>query len=71
MFFEGGEPKAILMKGKREMVKVAGGPWRKDTDWHETKKWQRDEWDIETETGAVYRIFVDKNGDAFVDGGYD
>ncbi|NNE67585.1 MAG: hypothetical protein HKN33_13560 [Pyrinomonadaceae bacterium] len=71
VFFEGGEPRAILVRGKREMVKTSGGPWRKDAEWYEEKKWQRDEWDIETEAGAVYRVFVDKNGEAFVEGGYD
>jgi len=71
LFFEGGEPKAILIKGKREMVRTSGGPWRKDAEWYRASKWQRDEWDVETETGAVYRVFTDKNGAAFVDGGYD
>ena len=71
VFFEGGEPKAILIRGKREMVRTSGGPWRKDAEWYELKKWQRDEWDIETESGAVYKIYIDKNGDAFVEGGYD
>ncbi len=71
VFFESGEPKALLMKGKRELVRTAGGPWRMDAEWYKAKEWRRDEWDIETETGAVYRVFVDKNGEAFVDGGYD
>jgi hypothetical protein len=71
VFFESGEPKALLIKGKREMVRTSGGPWRKDAEWYKAKGWKRDEWDIETETGAVYRVFTDKNGEAFVDGGYD
>ncbi len=71
VFFESGEPKALLIKGKREMVRTAGGPWRMDAEWYKAKEWRRDEWDIETESGAVYRVFTDKNGEAFVDGGYD
>ncbi len=71
VFFESGEPKALLIKGKREMVRTAGGPWRMDAEWYKAKDWRRDEWDIETESGAVYRVFTDKNGEAFVDGGYD
>ncbi len=53
------------------MVRNAGGPWRMDAEWYKPEEWRRDEWDIETETGAVYRVFTDKNGEAFVDGGYD
>jgi len=44
------------------------GPWRTSGDWWMTASWARDEWDVALSDGAVYRIFCDRDRDAwFVD----
>ena len=47
------------------------GPYRSSGDWWEQEKvWNRDEWDVVTRDGTVYRIFREKE-DWFVEGIYD
>lgn len=69
--FENGRPRTISIKGKRQAVRVAAGPWRADTEWHRERVFARDEWDIETETGAVYRVIVSGPGEGLIEGGFD
>ncbi|MEZ5308375.1 MAG: hypothetical protein R2684_14615 [Pyrinomonadaceae bacterium] len=71
VFFEDGEPKVMTIRGERKTITRSGGPWRMRSEWYESDEIRRDEWDLETEDGLLYRLFVDKNGKAFVDGGYD
>lgn len=69
--FENGMPSHISIKGKKQMVRVAAGPWRADAEWHRTEVFSRDEWDLETETGAVYRVVVSGPGEGMIEGGFD
>jgi protein ImuB len=47
------------------------GPYRSSGDWWEEEKvWNRDEWDIQTRDGAIYRICREKQ-DWLVEGVYD
>lgn len=54
-------------------VRVASGPWSIDESWwseHETV--DRRYWDVELESGDIYRIYRDQStGDWFADGVYD
>ena len=44
------------------------GPWRASGDWWGDGRYARDEWDVALDDGAVYRIFQDRQTDAwFVD----
>jgi hypothetical protein len=69
--FENGMPRTISIKGKKQAVRVAAGPWRTDAEWHKASVFARDEWDIETETGAVYRVVMGAPGEGLVEGGFD
>ena len=48
----------------------AAGPWRTSGEWWAGKAgWNRDEWDVSLSDGGVYRIFRDRETDAwFIDG---
>ncbi len=69
--FENGMPRTISIAGKTQSVKIAAGPWRTDAEWHKASVFARDEWDIETETGAVYRVVMGAPGEGLVEGGFD
>jgi protein ImuB len=57
----------------------AAGPWRTSGEWWAGRAgqaglsaWNRDEWDVSLSDGAVYRIFRDRDADAwFIDGIFD
>jgi protein ImuB len=58
-------------------VLSCAGPWRTSGDWWEGNRanppslppWNRDEWDVALGDGAAYRIFRDRDSDAwFIDG---
>jgi protein ImuB len=46
------------------------GPWRASGDWWDQRRWLRQEWDVETRDGAVYRLFC-AGGSWFLEGVYD
>ena len=53
-------------------VRQAAGPWRTSGGWWGSAQWNRDEWDVALEDGAVCRIFQDRvSGGWFVEGIYD
>ena len=56
-------------------VETYAGPWRTSGGWwvEDTKKyWERDEWDVTLSDGATYRIFRERDTDAwFVEGVVD
>jgi len=53
-------------------IRVAAGPWALEERWWTDQPAERSYWDIELETGGVYRIFRDHRTDQwFVDGVYD
>jgi protein ImuB len=54
------------------VVEQAAGPWRSSGGWWESLRWNRDEWDVAFEGGAVCRLFQDREtGQWFVEGVYD
>jgi protein ImuB len=68
--FRNNLPLSITYCGRRETVRKASGPWRIKTDWHLQKNFVRDEWDVETDSGAIFKI-IGENGKFFLHGGYD
>ena len=56
-------------------VETYAGPWRTSGGWwvEDTKKyWERDEWDVTLSDGATYRIFRERDTDAwFIEGVVD
>jgi protein ImuB len=54
------------------VVQDAAGPWRTSGGWWESHRWNRDEWDVALDGGAVCRLFQDRDtGQWFADGVYD
>ncbi|HWF09686.1 MAG TPA: hypothetical protein VG297_14550 [Bryobacteraceae bacterium] len=54
-------------------VVMAKGPWRTSGEWWKQNQWDRDEWDVALESGAIYRLFQDARagGRWFIEGAYD
>jgi protein ImuB len=53
-------------------VVVAKGPWRISGDWWHASLWKRDEWDVETAAGGLYRLYQEIDSRRwFVEGSYD
>jgi len=55
-------------------VQTGAGPWRTSGEWWSEAgdAWNRDEWDVAFDGGAVCRLFQDRDtGLWFVDGVYD
>ena len=56
----------------RGTVKIASGPWALEESWWDPSPTQRDYWDVELQSGGLYRLYRDRsNGAWFVDGIYD
>jgi protein ImuB len=54
------------------VVRQVAGPWRTSGNWWDGQCWNRDEWDVALEDGAVCRIFQEREGRGwFLDGVYD
>jgi len=51
-------------------VKRARGPWCISGTWWDQRRWSRQEWDVEMNSGDVYRLFK-SNGDWLLEGVYD
>ena len=52
-------------------VRALGGPWRGSGDWWDAEQlWRREEWDVELDSGGVYRLLRKPEG-WFVEGEYD
>lgn len=78
-----GQPSRILfaersgkMPGKISgKIVTARGPWNASGEWWRPEPWNREEWDVEVQSGwrrALYRIYHDPQRDTwFVDGAYD
>jgi protein ImuB len=72
---DGGIPVRV-MSDRRGMsggtVEMHAGPWRTSGGWwiEDTKKyWERDEWDVTLSDGATYRVFRERETDAwFIEG---
>ncbi len=56
----------------RGAVKIASGPWALEESWWDSRPTQRDYWDVELQSGGLYRLYRDRHDGAwFVDGIYD
>lgn len=54
------------------VVTQSAGPWRTSGAWWTPGRWDRDEWDVAFEDGAVCRLFRDRDGGGwFLEGIYD
>jgi nucleotidyltransferase/DNA polymerase involved in DNA repair len=72
---EGGRPVRVAID-RRGMpggeVRQSAGPWRTSGGWWTSERWNRDEWDVAFDDGAVCRIFQEREGGGwFVEGLYD
>jgi protein ImuB len=69
---ESSRPVFLLAGGIRGRVTSAAGPWRTSGDWWTADPWNREEWEVELQHGALYRIyFVHATGQWFVEGSFD
>jgi len=51
------------------VVRQAAGPWRSSGGWWDGQRWNRDEWDVAFDDGAVCRVFQDRDsGQWFIEG---
>ena len=65
-----GQPAFISTLVVSGAVKRARGPWCMSGTWWDPRRWARQEWDVETRDGSVYRLFH-ANGEWVVEGSYD
>jgi len=71
------QPVRIASPSVSGRVVMAKGPWRSSGEWWreagaEDGAWNRDEWDVALESGALYRLFHDAAGGRwFLEGSYD
>ena len=67
----GREPAFVWCSTLRDAVRTVAGPWHASGDWWEQARfWQREEWDIELESGGLYRVIRTPAG-WFLEGEYD
>lgn len=71
VFFDGSIPAVLILKGKRHRILASGGPWRVDGGWWADGAWHRDEWDVETDSGGLFRMCLGRDGEYYLEGGYD
>jgi protein ImuB len=64
-----GAPVFLNSSGPRGSIVKSQGPWRDSGNWWQSL-WAREEWDIQTKDGALYRIFLENN-QWCVEGAYD
>jgi protein ImuB len=59
--------RSVLFQGP---IRRAAGPWRSSGQWWDKQLWQRDEWDVQTANGRLYRLYREHEN-WFVEGIYD
>ncbi len=65
-------PVSVQSAEIRGKIVSAAGPWRTSGDWWTVDPWDRDEWEIALDTGALYRIYCHRaTGCWFVEGSFD
>ena len=65
-------PKYVAASGVKGNVLHSAGPWKTSGEWWTSTAWTREEWDVELDDGALYRIFQQpKTQDWYVSGVYD
>jgi protein ImuB len=50
-------PKHVAASGVKGSVLHCAGPWKTSGEWWASTAWTREEWDVELDDGALYRIF--------------
>lgn len=66
---ERGRPVAVDSRILAGGIRQVRGPWRLSGDWWEPRRWAREEWDVEMESGGIYRLVREK-GEWFLEGTY-
>jgi protein ImuB len=64
-------PARLTAPGIYGRVVTSAGPWRTSGDWWTLTPWNRDEWDVALNDGALYRIYAEPVGRWHVEGVYD
>jgi protein ImuB len=65
-------PTHVWSSNLRGKVIACAGPWRSSGDWWEGEPWDRDEWDVALNDGALYRLYEERQTKHwFVEGVYD
>ena len=71
----GGQLSRIFFSGKSGKVMTARGPWNTSGEWWRENPWNREEWDVEVQSGhdrTLYRIYQNQQTHQwFVDAAYD
>jgi protein ImuB len=65
-----GHPAFISTLVMSARIKCARGPWCISGTWWDQRRWARQEWDVETENGELYRL-RNAEGDWLLEGVYD
>jgi len=66
------QPVRVASPSVNGRVMMAKGPWRTSGEWWREDAWNRDEWDVALESGALYRLFQEiDSGRWFIEGSYD
>ena len=65
-----GRPALLRSAAFTGPIARARGPWRLSGQWWDDRAWERDEWDVQTRDGALFRLVRQKE-DWFVDGLFD
>jgi protein ImuB len=68
----GGKPVRLVSSMGGGPVLAWAGPWHTSGDWWAGTEWNRQEWDVETQSLGASRIFQDRSlGRWFIEGNYD
>jgi protein ImuB len=67
----GNRPARLTAPGIYGRIVTAAGPWRTSGEWWTLTPWNRDEWDVALNDGALYRIYREPDGRWHVEGAYD
>jgi protein ImuB len=54
-------PRQVIAPGVKGTVLEAAGPWKISGEWWTVAPWVREEWDVELDDGAIYRIYYELN----------
>jgi protein ImuB len=64
-------PLRVAAPGVRGSIITYAGPWRTSGHWWAGDSWDREEWDISLNDGAIYRMYREPSEAWFLDGVYD
>lgn len=65
-------PRKVLASGVRGTVLRSAGPWKTSGEWWTSTAWNREEWDVALDDGALYRIYCETpQCEWYVHGVYD